>query len=92
MNDLRRALLYFNENIPNWLGWKKIDENGDKIPDKDRYQYKYILILDKKATLPTETQINAKIQELKNADTLRANKKISGKQKLKNLCFVQHHD
>ena len=66
MNDLRRALLYFNENIPNWLGWKRVDENGNKIPHEDRYQYKYILILDEKATLPTEDQINAKIQELKN--------------------------
>lgn len=85
MNDLRRALLYFNENIPNWLGWKRVDENGNKIPHEDRYQYKYILILDEKATLPTEDQINAKIQELKNADTIRANKKKSARTKLKDL-------
>ena len=29
MNDFLRALLYFNEDIPHWLGWKKIDENGN---------------------------------------------------------------
>ena len=34
---------------------------------------------------PTEDQINAKAQELKDAETTRANKKASGKQKLKDL-------
>ena len=34
---------------------------------------------------PTEDQINAKANELKDAETARANKKASGKQKLKDL-------
>tara|TARA_B100000519_G_scaffold164648_1_gene148100 strand:- start:199 stop:399 length:201 start_codon:yes stop_codon:yes gene_type:complete len=34
---------------------------------------------------PTEEQLNAKVQELKDAQTARANKKASGKQKLKDL-------
>jgi hypothetical protein len=34
---------------------------------------------------PTEDQINAKAQELKDAETTRATKKASGKQKLKDL-------
>ena len=34
---------------------------------------------------PTEDQINAKVQELKDAQTARGNKKASGKQKLKDL-------
>ena len=34
---------------------------------------------------PTEEQLNAKVQELKNAETARENKKASGKQKLKDL-------
>ena len=85
MNDFLRALLYFNEDIPHWFGWKKIDENGNKIPNEDRMQYKYIEILDARATLPTEAEINAKIQELKNADTQKANDKISAQNKLKAL-------
>ena len=85
MNDFLRALLYFNEDIPQWFGWKKIDENGNKIPNEDRMQYKYIEILDARATLPTEAEINAKIQELKNADTQKANDKISAQNKLKAL-------
>ena len=34
---------------------------------------------------PTEEQINAKVQELKNADVARNNAIASGKQKLKDL-------
>ena len=34
---------------------------------------------------PTKEQLNAKVQELKNVETAAANKKISGKQKLKDL-------
>ena len=34
---------------------------------------------------PTEDQINAKAQELKNADEARENARASGKQKLKDL-------
>ena len=34
---------------------------------------------------PTEEQLNAKVQELKNVETARENKKASGKQKLKDL-------
>jgi hypothetical protein len=34
---------------------------------------------------PTEEQINAKAQELKNADEARDNARASGKQKLKDL-------
>ena len=85
MNDFLRALLYFNEDIPHWLGWKKIDENGNKIPNEERMQYKYIKILDERATLPTEKEIEQKIKELNDADTLKANDKISAHNKLKAL-------
>ena len=36
-------------------------------------------------TKPTEAEVNAKIQEIKDAETEAANKKASGKQKLKDL-------
>jgi hypothetical protein len=35
--------------------------------------------------MPSEADVNAKIQELKDAETTAANKKASGKQKLKDL-------
>ena len=81
---------YFQEalhtfNGGNWYGWKKIDSNGDKIPNSERMQYKYIKIIKDGATMPSEADVNAKIQELKDAETNAIDKKASGKQKLKDL-------
>ena len=78
---LQMALKTFNGG--NWYGWKKEDDNGNVIPNSDRMQYKYIKIIKDGATMPTEDAVNAKIQELKDADTARANAKTSGKAKLK---------
>ena len=84
---LQKALSTFNGG--DWYGWKKEDDNGNKILNEDRMQYKYIKIIKEGATMPTEVEVNAKIQELKDADAssviLNANKKASGKQKLKDL-------
>ena len=81
---------YFQEalhtfNGANWYGWKTHDDDGNKIPNEDRMQYKYIKIIKDGATMPTEAEINAKIQELKDAEQDAINKKTSGKQKLKDL-------
>ena len=80
---LQRALTTFNGGM--WYGWKTHDDDGNKIPNKDRMQYKYIKIIKDGATMPTEAEVNAKIQELKNAETARANNKISAQNKLKAL-------
>ena len=80
---LQLALHTFNGG--NWYGWKTHDDNGDKIPNSDRMQYKYIKIIKDGATMPTEAEVNAKIQELKDAEQAVINKKASGKQKLKDL-------
>jgi hypothetical protein len=80
---LQEALHTFNGG--NWYGWKKEDENGNKIPNSDRMQYKYVKIIKEGATMPSEEDVNAKIQELKDAETEAENKKTSGKQKLKDL-------
>ena len=62
-----------------WFGWKK-DWTGSH-----RMSYENIIVHDNSKTKPTEAEVNAKIQELKDAETARANKKASGKQKLKDL-------
>ena len=62
-----------------WFGWKK-DWTGDH-----RMSYENIIVHDSSITKPTEDEVNAKIQELKDAETAAENKKTSGKQKLKNL-------
>ena len=78
---LQRALTTFNGGM--WYGWKTHDDNGNKIPTSDRMQYKYIKIIKDGATMPSEAEVNAKIQEIKDAETARANAKTSGKAKLK---------
>ena len=78
---LQRALTTFNGGM--WYGWKTHDDNGNKIPNSERMQYKYIKIIKDGATMPSEADVNAKIQEIKDAETARANAKTSGKTKLK---------
>ena len=68
-----------------WFGWKKEDDDGNKIPNDQRMTYANIIVHDDSITKPSESAVNAKIQELKDAETTAANKKASGKQKLKDL-------
>jgi len=83
MDYLQTALTSFNGG--NWYGWKTHDDNGNKIPNSERMQYQHIKIIKDGATIPTEAEVNAKIQELKDAETNAATKKASGKQKLLDL-------
>jgi len=83
MDYLQRALHTFNGG--NWYGWKTHDDNGNKIPNSERMQYQYIKIIKDGATMPTEAEVNAKIQELKDAETQKETDASNGKQKLKDL-------
>ena len=80
---LQDALQTFNGG--NWYGWKTHDDNGNKIPNSERMQYQHIKIIKNGATMPSESDVNAKIQELKDAKQTAIDKKASGKQKLKDL-------
>ncbi len=82
---LQLALQTFNTDTPNWYGWKKVDSDGNKIPNDQRMCYECIEVIKDAATMPTEAEVNAKIQELKDAETAAIDKKASGKQKLKDL-------
>ena len=62
-----------------WFGWKK-DYTGT-----ERMAYENIEVLDSSITKPTEAEVNAKIQELQDAEANKETKKASGKQKLKDL-------
>ena len=74
---LQLALGTFNIGKHQWYGWKK-DWTGEK-----RMSYENVILNDNTATMPSESEVNAKIQELKDADTAKANAKTSGKAKLK---------
>jgi len=84
---LQEALNSFNG--ANWYGWKKFDDNGNKIPNEHRMCYECIEIIKDGATMPTEAEVNAKIEELKQADADRETKKASGKQKLLDLGLTE---
>ena len=68
-----------------WFGFKKVDSDGNKIPNDQRMTYANIIVHDDSITKPSEADVNAKIQELKDAETTAVNKKASGKAKLKEL-------
>ena len=73
MDWLQQALAHFNTDIPQWYGWKTHDDNGDKIPNSERMQYQHIKIIKDGATMPTEEEVNAKIQELKGTNSTSSN-------------------
>ena len=85
---LQLALGEFN-NGAGWWSWRKEDDNGNKIPNSERMQYQHIIIVKDGATLPTEAEVNAKIQELKDAEQDVEIKKASGKQKLLDLGLTE---
>ena len=66
-------------NSGQWFGFKK-DFTGN-----ERMSYENIIVHDSSITKPSEAAINAKIKEIKDAETAAANKKASGKAKLKEL-------
>ena len=76
MDYLQKALAHFNLDKPQWYGWKK-DYTGDT-----RMSYENIILNDDTATMPSESDVNAKIQELKDAEQAAIDKKASGTRKL----------
>ena len=62
-----------------WYGWKK-DWTGS-----ERMAYENVIVLDNSITKPTEAEVNAKIVELKQAETDKETKRASAKKKLQDL-------
>ena len=77
----QEALQTFNGG--NWYSWKKTDSDGNKIPNDQRMTYANIEVKKVGATIPSESDINAKIQETKDAETAHTNARTTGKAKLK---------
>ena len=83
MDYLQTALSSFNGG--NWWGWKTHDDNGNKIPNEHRMCYECIKIIKDGAVMPTKAEVEAKIQELKDAEVAREQAKQSAINKLKAL-------
>jgi len=80
MDYLQLALATFNGGM--WYGWKKFDAQGNKIPNEHRMCYECIEIIKDGAVMPTKAEVEAKIQELKDAEANAIAKKESAKAKL----------
>ena len=76
---LQLALAHFNTDKGQWYKWKK-DFSGS-----ERMAYANLELANDLATMPSEADVNAKIQEIKDAETQKATDKINGRQKLKDL-------
>ena len=74
---LQDTLQTFNGG--DWYGWKK-DWTGEK-----RMSYENVIIIKEGATMPSEADVNAKIEELKQEEIDKENNKASAKQKLQDL-------
>jgi len=76
---LQLALCQFNTTIPQWYGWKETSMN------KTEMTYSDVKVIDDNATMPTKAQVDAKIEELKQAEADKETKKQSAKSKLEAL-------
>jgi hypothetical protein len=80
---LQKALQTFNEtNGVNWYGWKKVDAQGNKIPNDQRMCYECIEIIKDGATMPSKAEVEAKIAEIKQTEINKQNAKASAQAKL----------
>mgnify|MGYP001143223225 CR=1 FL=1 len=80
---LQEALATFNIDKPQWYSWRK-DWTGEK-----RMSYENLILNDNTATMPTESEVNAKIAELQQADADKETKKATAKQKLIDLGLTE---
>ena len=64
MAELQDALFHYNKGKGAWYGWKKVDEDGNHIPNDKRMTYENIELLDPTATIPSKAEIDAKLKEM----------------------------
>ena len=70
-----------------WFGFRKVDDDGNKIPNDQRMKLEHAILTDfgtaQGYSIPTQAELDAKEQELKDAITAKQNARTSGKAKLK---------
>ena len=68
---LQEALKLLLPETPDWYSWAKTDSDGNKIPNDQRMQTKYVIVEEShigKVTRPSDSVIDAKVAELKAND------------------------
>ena len=86
---IQEALHSFNDG--NWYGWRTHDDNGNKIPNNQRMCWEHTIVIKEGAVMPTKAQVEAKIQELKDAEVAKLAKKAEAKAKLLELGLTEEH-
>jgi hypothetical protein len=72
--ELQDALQYFNVGLGQWYGWRKVDDDGNVIPNDQRMTYQHLIIHGDVAVKPTEQEINDKIAEYDSQEYARLRK------------------
>ena len=57
-DSINDVLANYRSNGTSWYTWEKYDAEGNKIPNKDRMQYKYLKVIDG-GDKPTEDEVNS---------------------------------
>ncbi len=68
---VQKALQELRPETPNWYGWAKIDNNGNKIPNELRMCWEHAIVIEDGVTKPTKAEFDAKYNELVNLEPLR---------------------
>ena len=85
-------IFWFEKALQNLIGcnhynWKTHEDDGSKIPNENRMQYKYVILTKEGLSMPSEADVNTKMVELKKehedkvADNIET--RTTGKAKLK---------
>ena len=83
-----------NKFVPQGLVGFRIEylnDDGTKIPNNERMCYDCLILNDNTAIMPTKAEVEAKIQELKDAEVAREVKKEEAKAKLLELGLTEEH-
>lgn len=62
---LQKGLQSFNTNTPDWYGWRKFDDNGNKIPNEERMCWEHTIVIKDGAIKPTKQELEDRIEQLK---------------------------
>ena len=81
---LQKALHTFNTNTPNWYGWRKNDDNGNKIPNEQRMCWEHVIVIKEGAVKPTKQELENRIEQLKTEHEQKIAQEIANKQSAMN--------
>lgn len=61
---IQKTLQELRPETPNWYGWAKTDENGNKIPNELRMCWEHAIVIKDGVTKPSKDEFDAKYNEI----------------------------